>query len=202
MAKQSALKKIFKVVTIVLAILIGVLFVLAPIAIFGMPAVGMKKTLNNPVINANYPGWSDVILDERFRIKLPDEWKLISNADETYEILDENERVIAYGEKKHRSESTIENAIRFRYGTDISSFTREEYGNAQKRFMNRASTALCVTKLHNGSETRQVYVFLSSYDWEKVDYAYRFYFYVDDEEDLVLYEEAADAIAWSLKEMR
>ena len=73
-------KKIVKIILIVVASLIGtsVLFFAAMpyLSVFLDPWV-KKKEMNNSIVNAGYPGWHEVTLDDHLQIKLPEAWTLV-----------------------------------------------------------------------------------------------------------------------------
>ena len=93
-------KKIVKIILIVVASLIGtsVLFFAAMpyLSIFMGPWVH-KKEMNNSIVNAGYPGWHEVTLDEHLQIKLPEAWTFVPG--ERITVTDENGEPVLDGVK-------------------------------------------------------------------------------------------------------
>ena len=93
-------KKIVKIILIVVASLIGtsVLFFAAMpyLSVFLDPWV-KKKEMNNSIVNAGYPGWHEVTLDDHLQIKLPEAWTLVPG--ERITVTDENGEPVLAGVK-------------------------------------------------------------------------------------------------------
>lgn len=126
-------KKIVKIILIVVASLIGtsVLFFAAMpyLSIFMGPWVH-KKEMNNSIVNAGYPGWHEVTLDEHLQIKLPEAWTFVPG--ERITVTDENGEPVLDGVKigwgSPESERLTQEVLSKCSGKQVSSYRMELAG--------------------------------------------------------------------------
>ena len=189
-------KKIVKIILIVVASLIGtsVLFFAAMpyLSIFMGPRVH-KKEMNNSIVNAGYPGWHEVTLDDHLQIKLPEAWTLVPG--ERITVIDENGEPVLAGVKirlaSKESKQLKLGLLSECSGKRVSSYRMELAG--YNNYLN-----FCETKwmwLDEQEKVTSVTVMHSDAELDKI-YYYFFCFY----DTTGAYLTEAEAIAWSAKD--
>ena len=189
-------KKIVKIILIVVASLIGtsVLFFAAMpyLSVFLDPWV-KKKEMNNSIVNAGYPGWHEVTLDDHLQIKLPEAWTLVPG--ERITVTDENGEPVLSGVKirsgSKESEQLTLGLLSECSGKRVSSYRMELAGyNMYLNFcetmwmwLDEQEKVTSVTVMHSDAELDNIYY-------------YFFCFY----DTTGAYLTEAEAIAWSAKD--
>lgn len=189
-------KKIVKIILIVVASLIGtsVLFFAAMpyLSVFLDPWV-KKKEMNNSIVNAGYPGWHEVTLDDHLQIKLPEAWTLVPG--ERITVTDENGEPVLAGVKirsgSKESEQLTLGLLSECSGKRVSSYRMELAGyNMYLNFcetmwmwLDEQEKVTSVTVMHSDAELENIYY-------------YFFCFY----DTTGAYLTEAEAIAWSAKD--
>lgn len=189
-------KKIVKIILIVVASLIGtsVLFFAAMpyLSVFLDPWV-KKKEMNNSIVNAGYPGWHEVTLDDHLQIKLPEAWTLVPG--ERITVTDENGEPVLAGVKirsgSKESEQLTLGLLSECSGKRVSSYRMELAGyNMYLNFcetmwmwLDEQEKVTSVTVMHSDAELDNIYY-------------YFFCFY----DTTGAYLTEAEAIAWSAKD--
>ena len=189
-------KKIVKIILIVVASLIGtsVLFFAAMpyLSVFLDPWV-KKKEMNNSIVNAGYPGWHEVTLDDHLQIKLPEAWTLVPG--ERITVTDENGEPVLAGVKirsgSKESEQLTLGLLSECSGKRVSSYRIELAGyNMYLNFcetmwmwLDEQEKVTSVTVMHSDAELDNIYY-------------YFFCFY----DTTGAYLTEAEAIAWSAKD--
>lgn len=189
-------KKIVKITLIVVASLIGtsVLFFAAMpyLSIFMGPWVH-KKEMNNSIVNAGYPGWHEVTLDEHLQIKLPEAWTLVPG--ERITVIDENGEPVLAG-VKIRLGSKEPKQLKLGLlsecsGKRVSSYRMELAG--YNNYLN-----FCETKWMWLDEQEKVTGVMITHMDAEPDNIYYYFFCFHDTTGAYLTE--AEAIAWSAKD--
>ena len=189
-------KKIVKIILIVVASLIGtsVLFFAAMpyLSVFLDPWL-KKKEMNNSIVNAGYPGWHEVTLDDHLQIKLPEAWTLVPG--ERITVTDENGEPVLAGVKirsgSKESEQLTLGLLSECSGKRVSSYRMELAGyNMYLNFcetmwmwLDEQEKVTSVTVMHSDAELENIYY-------------YFFCFY----DTTGAYLTEAEAIAWSAKD--
>ena len=189
-------KKIVKITLIVVASLIGtsVLFFAAmPYLSIFMGLRVHKKEMNNSIVNAGYPGWHEVTLDDHLQIKLPEAWTLVPG--ERITVIDENGEPVLAGVKirsgSKESEQLTLGLLSECSGKRVSSYRMELAGyNMYLNFcetmwmwLDEQEKVTSVTVMHSDAELENIYY-------------YFFCFY----DTTGAYLTEAEAIAWSAKD--
>ena len=182
-------KKIVKIILIVVASLIGtsVLFFAAMpyLSIFMGPRVH-KKEMNNSIVNAGYPGWHEVTLDDHLQIKLPEAWTLVPG--ERITVIDENGEIrLGSKEPKQLKLGLLSECS----GKRVSSYRMELAG--YNNYLN-----FCETKWMWLDEQEKVTSVTVMHSDAELDNIYYYFFCFYDTTGAYLTE--AEAIAWSAKD--
>ena len=189
-------KKIVKIILIVVASLIGtsVLFFAAMpyLSIFMGPWVH-KKEMNNSLVNAGYPGWHEVTLDEHLQIKLPEAWTFVPG--ERITVTDENGEPVLDGVKigwgSPESERLTQEVLSKCSGKQVSSYRMELAG------YNKYSSFCQTMWMWLDEQEKVTGVMITHMDAEP-DNIYYYFFCFHDTTGAYLTE--AEAIAWSAKD--
>ena len=153
----------------------------------------LKKNLDNPIINAGYPGWRKVYLDENLRIKLPDYWSL--EMGDTIKIYDESQTLVMIGEKYIGDGLLNDHACINKYvGSKVISSRYERFSN--NLFGNMAGVSRQFYTFETNEERSFVFIHLPYSKYKQEDYGYYLYFLEDSETNCDL----AEAIAYSMED--
>lgn len=185
-----------RIIIIVLLSIVGIyalVLAIGPFLAVILEPLSLKKQLDNPIIDQNYPGWCEVFLDEHIQIKLPEQWTIEFN--EQILVYDEQGKIILRGEKFDANTEPEEKEVRMLQllsdctGKAVTAFSGESFG--ANRFANLASVSWL--RIENGKKITSVVLRHSTSAVEE-DYYYRFCF-ADTEGG---YCDEAEAIAWSM----
>ena len=161
------------------------------VRIFG--SMGQKKEMNNSIVNAGYPGWHEVTLDDHLQIKLPEAWTLVPG--ERITVTDENGEPVLAGVKirsgSKESEQLTLGLLSECSGKRVSSYRMELAGyNMYLNFcetmwmwLDEQEKVTSVTVMHLDAELENIYYY---------------FFCFHDTTGAYLTE--AEAIAWSAKD--
>jgi len=150
----------------------------------------LKKNLDNPIVNAGYPGWRKVYLDENLRIKLPDYWSL--EMGDIIKVYDESQALVMIGQKYTEYGTKNDYRCVSEYvGSKVILSQYERFGS--NRFGNLASVGWLTFDFEDEKEKRFVWLHLP-HGW--YDYGYYLYFLEDSETSCDL----AEAIAYSMED--
>lgn len=108
MERKASIRSIIKVALIVVAaciVLVPLIMLVGSFIVIGNEPASYKKELNNPIINADYPGWHQVELSNEETIMLPAAWS-VTVTDSVTVMTDENGQVVARGGQLHRGGET------------------------------------------------------------------------------------------------
>ena len=136
MERKASIRSIIKVALIVVAaciVLVPLIVLLGSFIVIGNEPAGYKKELNNPIINADYPGWHRVELRNEETVMLPAAWS-VTVTDSVTVITDENGQVVARGGQLRRGEETYyqyDRLLEKVLGREVTEVTLTTSGNVR-----------------------------------------------------------------------
>lgn len=159
MKRETSISSTLKIVLIIAAVCIAlfplILFVIS-FFVIGYEPVSYKEEINNPIINADYSNWHEVVLSNEETIMLPAEWTVTVTGSMTV-ITDEYGQAVAKGGRLLRGEESYyqyDQLLSELLGFTVSNITLTASGTVRSSEYGRLIIA-------DESQTEFIYILLS-----------------------------------------
>ena len=204
-SKINTIKQTIKTICICFLILI---LISAVYLVFIRPFVHARfltQRLNNPFVNARYVDWKDIEVDDKIKIKVPQDWTI--ECGDRITLLDKSGKVKAEGIRETDIYADPAGIMIMesmeKEGIIIDRYSTRDFRTSYvSNFWNSGYSALRTTVFDDGTSCEDVFADLSYSRFEngsKTDfYYYMFVFSADTEEEKKEAFNIAEAIAWSM----